>query len=829
MRLALPLLLVLAGAILAQEAKPEKKPGFLGIQLDGVAIEGTPTRSAIRVLALVPGSPAAALGMRGGDLITKLEGEEFLAAPNDAVTRFRDKIKTHGAGEKVRIHVVRDSVAIETHVGEGAPSETQATGAGWNEALPDMKKLVEENAGKKITLTAEKARWERDLTVTLGERPGTRETPLPENATLRPDLEARALEPEAAFAKELVLRAGVQASLVDVTHRLDEDEKIEDPFRLKTVRYLKRDPFRLPGATKTLARSLASPARHGDLAQIVSTCALWLDSDMAPILTETAPLPPPRGSGAFAHVDYCLALMRRAKTLCQAALAHLTAEEQQFLEKELPELADRFHETIILYDDDDQARWKRESQAIDLLAKVNRSAYLQALSELAPLARPAYLDQLEADLKEVEKTSSTLSYEMPNSFNGTVLYYGESDLGPVVVGGSGANGYRGDEALIIDLGGDDRYYRRAGAGHGLAQPVGVSIDLGGDDLYTATEPFSQGAAFMGVGLLVDRGGNDRYTSMSPFAQGASLCGAAAIVDLGGDDTYRAESFAQGACLAQGLALLLDTGGNDTYESGIYSQGFAGPGGMGVLLDASGNDHYTCLGRKKCSYGEDGVFDAHAQGSSCGFRGKASGGIALLADFEGDDVYEAGNFSQGCGYYFGWGALCDLGKGKDRYEGSRYAQAAAAHSALGSLWDDGGDDFYTTAVAAAQSLAWDLCVTAFMDESGNDHYDGGYNLSQGASAHNGFSLFYDGQGEDSYSVHKKLPALAGPNDYHGGQSLSFFIDAGGEKNVYDVDKANVAFVPSRGFTVSGDKSIFMDLPCPLADMDRKKVDSLLPGR
>ena len=34
--------------------------------------------------------------------------------------------------------------------------------------------------------------------------------------------------------------------------------------------------------------------------------------------------------------------------------------------------------------------------------------------------------------------------------------------------------------------------------------------------------------------------------------------------------------------------------------------------MGVLLDASGDDHYACLGRKKCSYGEDGVFDAHGQ-------------------------------------------------------------------------------------------------------------------------------------------------------------------------------------------------------------------------
>src|SRR5207237_2236217 len=141
--------------------------------------------------------------------------------------------------------------------------------------------------------------------------------------------------------------------------------------------------------------------------------------------------------------------------------------------------------------------------------------------------------------------------------------------------------------------------------------------------------------------------------------------------------------------------------------------------------------------------------------------------------------------QGCGYYFSWGALCDLGSGKDRYEGSRYAQAAAAHSALGSLWDDGGDDVYTVAVAAAQSLAWDLCVTAFMDEGGDDRYDGGAGLSQGASAHNGFSLFYDASGEDRYSLHRKPPAQAGPNDYHGGQSLSIFMDGGGQPNHYAV--------------------------------------------
>jgi hypothetical protein len=826
-RRALPLLLLGAGALLAQEAKPEKKPGFIGIQMDAVAIEGTPARSAIRVLALVPGSPAAALGVKQGDLVTKLDDQEFFLPPAEAVQAFRDRVKVHEPGEKVKLHLLRDAVTIETHVGEGASSAALGTGAAWNEALPDLRHMIEENPGKLVTVSAEKARWERDLVVTLAERPGTRHEPLPENRTLRPDLEAQPLEPEAAFARELVAKTGLEATLKDLTRRLEDDENVEDPFRLKTVRYLKRDPFRLPGATKTLARALAPLARTADLAAIVSVSALYLDCDVAPILTTEAPPAPPRHAAIDTHVAYCLSLMRRARDLCNIALAALSPDEKVFLEKELPEVADRFHEGIDIYEDDDAARWKRESQAIDILAKVNRGAYLQALAELAPLARPAYLDQLEADLKEFEATYPGFYFEIPDGWNGRVLYGADSDLGPVVVGGSGENGYRGDEALIIDLGGNDRYYRRAGSGHGPSQPVGVCIDLGGDDLYTATEPFSQGSAFMGVGLLVDRGGNDRYTSLAPFAQGASLCGAAAIIDMGGNDTYRAESYAQGACLAQGLALLVDTSGNDTYESGIYSQGFAGPGGMGLLLDAAGDDHYACVGRKKCSYGENGVFDAFSQGSSVGFRGKASGGIALLLDVQGDDVYEAGNFSQGCGYYYGWGALCDMGTGKDRYEGSRYAQAAAAHSAVASFWDEGGDDTYTTAVGAAQSCAWDLCVTAFIDGGGNDHYDGGYGLSQGASAHNGFSLFYDASGEDHYLCHQKLPAKAGPNDYHGGQSLSFFIDAGGQRNVYDVGQG-VAFVPSRGLAVSGEKSIFVDLPCPLEGMTRAKLDRLSPA-
>ena len=75
--------------------------------------------------------------------------------------------------------------------------------------------------------------------------------------------------------------------------------------------------------------------------------------------------------------------------------------------------------------------------------------------------------------------------------------------------------------------------------------------------------------------------------------------------------------------------------------------------------------------------------------------------------------------------------------------------------------------------------------------------------------------------------RKLPAKAGPNDYHGGESLSVFIDGGG-KSVYDFVEG-VAFVPSKGIAVSGEKSIFCDLPWKLEKLDKKKLDALFDKR
>jgi hypothetical protein len=74
------------------------------------------------------------------------------------------------------------------------------------------------------------------------------------------------------------------------------------------------------------------------------------------------------------------------------------------------------------------------------------------------------------------------------------------------------------------------------------------------------------------------------------------------------------------------------------------------------------------------------------------------------------------------------------------------------------------------------VSWDEAIVAFIDHDGDDVYEGGASFSQGASAHNGFALFLDLGGRNRF-VYGMPQGNAGPNDYHGGKSLSLFVSEG----------------------------------------------------
>ncbi len=174
--------------------------------------------------------------------------------------------------------------------------------------------------------------------------------------------------------------------------------------------------------------------------------------------------------------------------------------------------------------------------------------------------------------------------------------------------------------------------------------------------------------------------------------------------------------------------------------------------------------------------------------------------------------EAGNFSQGGGYYYGFGILDARGDDSDEYVGSRYDQGFSAHQAVGVFREEGGDDRYSTRNGVAQGLAWDECVTVFIDEAGNDSYSGGRFFSQAASAHNSACFFVDLGGRDVYD-YGPGPGRAGGNDYHGGTSLSFFLDAGGERDEFrtkDAFAGDGSATPGYGIAVDLDGSLEREL-------------------
>ena len=115
----------------------------------------------------------------------------------------------------------------------------------------------------------------------------------------------------------------------------------------------------------------------------------------------------------------------------------------------------------------------------------------------------------------------------------------------------------------------------------------------------------------------------------------------------------------------------------------------------------------------------------------------SGGLGMLGDVAGGDVYQGSVFAQGTGYWFGIGLLLD-GAGDDQYDALWYTQGSAAHAGIGVLWDGAGDDRYSQMWAPKSGndgTGHDFGEGFFVDLAGNDVMTGG-GLSLGEGNDNG---------------------------------------------------------------------------------------------
>lgn len=563
---------------------------------------------------------------------------------------------------------------------------------------------------------------------------------------------------------------------------------LKTPVRRKAF----NDPWGAMGALEDLGLRIASASRRGcrGAGEILDILAAAIGKNTAGQVKPTDKRP--------ATLDDCaghiITLLDQAKTARDTAIAKVPAKHRLFLVKWAATMARNFGPQLPL---NKQTLPLCNNDRVFLLAGHSQIDWRQMVLSakiLATLGDEKFL----ADVTRAAAGRKPIADETPG-VTGQILLKKDTPHGLILIGGPGRNTYdlSAPLAVLIDVGGDDTYRGMVAATFDAEHPNSVVIDLGGHDVYEA-KPMGLATGRFGVGILIDRDGDDTY-KLADGSGGAAFAGIGILCDQRGNDTYVGSKHTQAAAFA-GLALLLDLAGRDKYTSFGNALGFAGPGAAAALVDVDGNDSYQCGHKYPSGYNRsikpppkpgDRNFQYTAMGMGMGLGRRImsrepkhqayalAGGVGMLIDCAGDDVYNSSNFSQGCGYYFGAGLKLDLA-GNDRHAGARYSHASTAHFGMGLFIDYGGRDTYTTTGPTYNcGCAWDHSVSLFIEAGGADDT---YSLERSSGLGRGdihsWGVAVETGGADTY----KLPSGLGVASR---DSLGAFYDHRGDDKYPDI--------------------------------------------
>ncbi|MCX7835282.1 MAG: hypothetical protein N2450_04335 [bacterium] len=391
-----------------------------------------------------------------------------------------------------------------------------------------------------------------------------------------------------------------------------------------------------------------------------------------------------------------------------------------------------------------------------------------------------------------------LNFSQHPNVLGKTLAWKSTQYGEIVIGSVEDNLYRGNFAVVIDVGGNDTYFGKVAAADETC-PVSFLIDFEGNDLYSCDSAFSMAGSINGISLLLDYKGNDTYRG-NLWVQGAAICGISMLVDKDGFDSFVADRNAQG-CAAFGKGYVYDFGKNDIYQVRMYGQGVGLVNGYGTLYDKTGDDQYLATPR----YTDVLRYQDHSltlsQGFGYGLRPYFSGGIGILYDVSGSDLYVSDIYGQGASYWYALGILWDQ-SGNDRYLSYQYAQGSGIHISLGLLHDESGDDVYISK-GVSQGCGHDYGTGWLQDKNGNDAYQCS-ELSQGAGSANGIGIMIDDEGDDVYMNRNSEMTLGYGNPRRDYGSIGIFMDKGGTDRYADI------FAKDGGYWQRGIRGVGIDL-------------------
>jgi hypothetical protein len=534
-----------------------------------------------------------------------------------------------------------------------------------------------------------------------------------------------------------------------------------DPFRLAVVDTLLASPLAIPQWTSSRLARLQSAEDGGSPVLKELQGLLERSQEIPPRALAPPPSFPEAKSGA-SFLDLLNAACRFVTVPRERAFSHLSAEEFRILWSEAHRLLEESRE------DRDKSLFELEREEWETTAWGER-----LLSQMSRLDLHSYLSHGIHVLSRLEEEGPKRAGSWTPADSVVRV---EWEGGWAMLGTKGRDIFRGSASLILDPGGDDLYLLDPPES---PAPLSVIIDLGGNDTYQGGDRAPYASGFFGIALLLDQEGDDRYQGGS-FTLGAGWCGIGYLRDASGFDTYQGDIFVEGAGCC-GIGLLQDEAGGDTYAASLESQGFGFVGGAGLLRDREGRDLYAIrpLYTDVLRY-QDHVLSL-SQGFAYGWRPHWSGGVGILWDEAGHDVYLADIFGQGGSYWFGLGLLAD-DTGHDTYTGFQYVQGSGVHLGVGVLRDAEGNDHYQ-AKGVSQGCGHDWAPGFLLDERGEDVYVAA-DLSQGAGSANGFGLLWDGGGSDAYYARDSVSTQGYGNPRRGYGSIGLVVDASGRDHFHN---------------------------------------------
>jgi len=735
--------------------KVDFNKGWLGIFMENAEGKG------ILVKEITTGSPADEAGLKIGDIITKINNETTIDKDGLNLIRFKKTIETLGTGGVPELTISRDG------------TETVC-----------KPKLIAKLL-KNIHAPAPSLPWLKEKTMTDSPQ-----------------------KPERSFINFAIRNEPFKNKLEMAIQRIGEEIYVREgfqensdvnPFRLSIVDYLILHPFNTP----QIGQDIHDNAVDKDIGTQVEFATKLLDLGF-PLKREqivAAGLLQEQLQLAVDGLAPCVSLMKEA-------FHNLSQEEVEFL----------YQNAQKVWLPDEKITPRDLARLLSLSQKVDLSKLFEATSLLlSKLVHINFEQNTDAKTPLNETQTKILPFNLPESircqntqnnlcsngkdakdFAGDILFVQDTNIGKIVVGGTGASYYYADAAVIIDLGGDDYYFNNAGASN-KGIPVSMCIDFSGNDVYNAANSFSQGTGRFGIGLLMDFDGNDKYLGQN-FSQGSCLFGVGLLVDNDGDDFYSGHVLNQGVGFF-GAGLLSDLKGNDVYFSGQYAQGVGFTKGVGALIDARGNDFYFAGGKYPDFRDPEKSFQSMSQGTGMGIRPEetiigASGGVGILIDQKGNDQYYGDYFSQGSGYYYSFGLLYDH-EGIDKYYAGRYAQGAGIHSAIGLLEDKSGDDTYECSFGVSQGCGHDTGIGFLVDYSGNDSYRSATS-SQGIGLEKGMGILADFCGNDSYHANDNSQGFSSPSKTEDIIGIGMLIDNQGNRDIFrDTLQENLLLYRANG--------------------------------